>query len=990
MADGGSSDRHKRRGRAKKAKADPTSPRPGTLDAFLRPRVSSARVESDAVVASPGVDSNGGSSPNASQAEVKTRDSLESTQMEDGAKKATSPLRPRVSPTQGESDPSPGIEGSSPNASQAEVKIRDSMESTQIDSVGNENAMENGFYPLWSTRLRKRKSNVVDAEEPVNTEEPVDSKEPDEPISSPPVRASKKRHKKKKSRAKTRKEEIVDRDSLLCAYDLRKEARMATEEFNLLSAGKPLHPFFQRNKKQERSEDSPIKRGSFWDPCLPFHVLQDTMNVDADINWNSFQRSCFVTSASQVTSSDDHDHGYLISKDQKLAPSQRFLSDAATLDESLEKVHDFLKESGHKHLSVASLKEKYAWYLARNTDGVTTTANPSWTCLYQPHSSKQLCGNRDSVSSLSEWLSRWKQKILSRKQASLDSDRDSDGDYEIEDEDLRDGLQNTVLVTGPVGCGKSAAVYACAREHGFNVIEINSSDSRAGATIKKRFGEATQSEAVICSDQDGRKPTIILFEEIDTVFEEDKGFLAAIGQLAKSSKRPMVLTSNRRQPLLPRMRKTVIDFIKPTMDDLLVHACLVCASNGLFGEPWIMKRIVGSCHQDLRKLMMLLQFWGQGALPPSAALEADQSSTMKRNSHERRILLPRAAWWEDSDAEYCLLPELVPLSFPCSQSYLVAGKLSEAVQKAEKIATLHAAKAAEEDESLRAARRSKSSKRLAKKVEAELLDTMVVEAEGKHCGPAAMIKTCGAGRRKRPRKTTKRLEWKEARNNTGFIKDLAEEAEGLIYCTTCATEESVTEEFPSSSNEPVHPVRAQWLDMRKGQSSLLRSNSKSVQTMLSVNDALAAAAEAFSSCDMLSRMEESPCSEISQQLTRCNLYHLLQECDEAMQLACQSDAACDGRRSLPWHEENFNKLQTQKYLQEQLFLASPEKVRHGMSSDSFVDHVSYMARIVALEEHQRAELVGPRLKRSRGGYLSDKGVSTEGIQALRQHFSFRY
>ncbi len=45
---------------------------------------------------------------------------------------------------------------------------------------------------------------------------------------------------------------------------------------------------------------------------------------------------------------------------------------------------------------------------------------------------------------------------------------DSDSDYS-DDEDF---LCKTMLITGPSGSGKSAAVYACAQEHGFKVQHL--------------------------------------------------------------------------------------------------------------------------------------------------------------------------------------------------------------------------------------------------------------------------------------------------------------------------------------------------------------------------------------------------------------------------------------------------------------------------------------------------------------------------------------
>ncbi|KAL5992900.1 hypothetical protein ACLOJK_013819 [Asimina triloba] len=76
----------------------------------------------------------------------------------------------------------------------------------------------------------------------------------------------------------------------------------------------------------------------------------------------------------------------------------------------------------------------------------------------------------------------------------------------------------------------------------------------------------------------GAHKTLVLFEDVDIIFDEDKGFIATLLQLAETAKRPIILTSNKKVDI----------------------------------PLQLIERFVRCCKYDLRKTIMLLQFWCQG------------------------------------------------------------------------------------------------------------------------------------------------------------------------------------------------------------------------------------------------------------------------------------------------------------------------------------------------------------------------------------------
>ncbi|TVY48780.1 ATPase family AAA domain-containing protein [Lachnellula occidentalis] len=239
-------------------------------------------------------------------------------------------------------------------------------------------------------------------------------------------------------------------------------------------------------------------------------------------------------------------------------------------------------------------------------------------------------------------------------------------------------VTNAVVISGPHGSGKTAAVYAVAKELGFEVFEINSSSRRSGKDILEKVGDMTRnhlvqrSQAPVSVDEDekrmndalaqdlqsGRqgtmnsffkpkenpktkpsrpktgfkkeikdqplpkapikqqKQSLILIEEADILYEEDKNFWATILDLTIKSKRPMIITCSD-ESLLPMnalMLYAIIRFVPPSIDLATDYMLLVAGCEGHVLRRDAVKTLYEGRSLDLRASLTDLNFWCQFAV----------------------------------------------------------------------------------------------------------------------------------------------------------------------------------------------------------------------------------------------------------------------------------------------------------------------------------------------------------------------------------------
>ena len=90
--------------------------------------------------------------------------------------------------------------------------------------------------------------------------------------------------------------------------------------------------------------------------------------------------------------------------------------------------------------------------------------------------------------------------------------------------------EKPLLVYGPTGTGKSAAVRLLAKENGWNIVELTASDYRDKNAIGGTMAAASQSRGLF----GGRN--LIMLDEIDELSSRfDKGASAAISELISGS-----------------------------------------------------------------------------------------------------------------------------------------------------------------------------------------------------------------------------------------------------------------------------------------------------------------------------------------------------------------------------------------------------------------------------------------------------------------------
>jgi DNA polymerase III delta prime subunit len=179
---------------------------------------------------------------------------------------------------------------------------------------------------------------------------------------------------------------------------------------------------------------------------------------------------------------------------------------------------------------------------------------------------------------------------------------------------------------------------AAAKELGYAVFEVNSGSRWSGKDVLDMVGDMSRNHQVsnksvmdssidnpftrakkaskapvVAQEEEAQmrqRQSLILFEEVDILFEEDKSFWTTVISLMSKSKRPIVPTCND-ESLLPWDDLSLhanLRFSVPPRDLLVDHLLLMAANEGHLLQRPAVDALVQTNGNDIRASIMSLQF----------------------------------------------------------------------------------------------------------------------------------------------------------------------------------------------------------------------------------------------------------------------------------------------------------------------------------------------------------------------------------------------
>ncbi|KAK4704443.1 replication factor C subunit 1, partial [Phenoliferia sp. Uapishka_3] len=282
----------------------------------------------------------------------------------------------------------------------------------------------------------------------------------------------------------------------------------------------------------------------------------------------------------------------------------------------------------------AKIKED-AKSLAPKKAGVDTTKQ-LWTVKYAPTKVTDICGNKGSVEKLSKWLEAWPKSLKS--------------DFKKPGPDAM-GAFRCVLISGPPGIGKTTAAHLVASLLGYNVLELNASDTRSKKLLETAFKSTIENttlagfmktEESVLGDMANpsiNERSVIIMDEVDGMSAGDRGGVGALNALIKKTKVPIIAICNDKgTPKMKPLAATCyqMPFKRPSAMEIRSRMMSIAFKEGIKVDGKVMDQLVAGSHSDIRQIVNMLSTWRLGA----RAMDFDEGKKMAKMNEKNSIQTP--------------------------------------------------------------------------------------------------------------------------------------------------------------------------------------------------------------------------------------------------------------------------------------------------------------------------------------------------------------